>query len=91
VGRGNLAPAVSTGDKSMKKIEAIIRPFKLDAVHEALVEAGFHGMTLSEVKGFRRQKGHTESYRGSEYRIDFLPKVKLEIVRIWSGSGTTNR
>jgi nitrogen regulatory protein P-II 1 len=64
----------------MKKIEAIIRPFKLDEVHEALVEAGFHGMTLSEVKGFGRQKGRTEFYRGSEYQVDFLPKIKIEIV-----------
>ena len=64
----------------MKKIEAIIRPFKLDEVHEALVLGGFHGMTLSEVRGFGRQKGHTEFYRGSEYRIDFLPKIKIELV-----------
>lgn len=64
----------------MKKIEAILRPHKVDQVREALLEAGFHGMTLSEVKGFGRQKGHTELYRGSEYKIDFLPKVKIEIV-----------
>ncbi len=64
----------------MKKIEAIIRPFKLDDVREALSEAGVRGMTISEVKGYGRQKGHTELYRGSEYKIDFLPKVKLEIV-----------
>ncbi|HVN48115.1 MAG TPA: P-II family nitrogen regulator [Bacteroidota bacterium] len=64
----------------MKKIEAIIRPAALDDLHQALHEAGFYGMTVSEVKGFGRQKGHTEFYRGSEYHIDFLPKVKLEIV-----------
>ncbi len=64
----------------MKKVEAIIKPFKLEEVKEALTEAGVHGMTVSEVKGFGRQKGHTEIYRGSEYTVDFLPKVKLEIV-----------
>ncbi len=64
----------------MKKIEAIIRPFRLDDVREALGEVGVKGMTLTEVKGYGRQKGHTELYRGSEYRIDFLPKVKLEVV-----------
>ena len=64
----------------MKKIEAIIKPFKLDEVKEALQEAGIQGMTVSEVKGFGRQKGHTELYRGAEYVVDFLPKVKLEIV-----------
>lgn len=64
----------------MKKIEAIIKPFKLEEVKEALTEVGVHGMTVSEVKGFGRQKGHTEIYRGSEYTVDFLPKVKLEIV-----------
>ena len=64
----------------MKKIEAIIRPHKADDVREALLEAGFRGMTLTEVKGVGRQKGHTEVYRGSEYQIDFLPKLKLEIV-----------
>jgi nitrogen regulatory protein P-II 1 len=64
----------------MKKIEAIIRPHKLDEVREALSETGVRGMTISEVKGFGRQKGHTEVYRGSEYQIDFLPKIKLEIV-----------
>lgn len=64
----------------MKKIEAIIKPFKLDVVKQALTEAGIEGMTSSEVKGFGRQKGHTEIYRGSEYTVDFLPKVKLEIV-----------
>jgi len=64
----------------MKKIEAIIRPFKLDDVREALSEIGVRGMTLTEVKGYGRQKGHTELYRGSEYKIDFLPKIKIEIV-----------
>jgi nitrogen regulatory protein P-II 1 len=64
----------------VKKIEAIIRPHKVDDVREALLEAGFRGMTLTEVKGVGRQKGHTEVYRGSEYQIDFLPKLKLEIV-----------
>lgn len=64
----------------MKKIEAIIKPFKLDDVKEALHEAGVHGITVSEVKGFGRQKGHTELYRGAEYVVDFLPKTKLEIV-----------
>ncbi|MBN1398119.1 MAG: P-II family nitrogen regulator [Bacteroidetes bacterium] len=64
----------------MKKIEAIIRPYKLDEVREALVEIGIHGMTIIEVRGFGRQKGHTETYRGAEYKIDFLPKIKLEIV-----------
>lgn len=64
----------------MKKIEAIIKPFKLDDVREALTDAGITGMTVSEVKGFGRQKGHTEIYRGAEYAVDFLPKVKLEIV-----------
>jgi len=64
----------------MRKIEAIIKPFKLDDVKEALLEIGIKGMTVSEVRGFGRQKGHTELYRGSEYRIDFLPKIKIEIV-----------
>ncbi len=64
----------------MKKIEAIVRPHKIDDVREALLEAGFRGMTLTEVKGVGRQKGHTEVYRGAEYHIDFLPKIKLEIV-----------
>lgn len=64
----------------MKKIEAVIRPFKLDDVREALSEIGVKGMTLTEVKGYGRQKGHAEIYRGSEYQIDFLPKIKLEIV-----------
>ena len=64
----------------MKKIEAIIKPFKLDDVKEALTGMGIEGMTVLEVKGFGRQKGHTEIYRGSEYTVDFLPKLKLEIV-----------
>lgn len=64
----------------MKKIEAIIKPFKLDDVKKALHEIGVQGMTVTEVKGFGRQKGHTEIYRGSEYKIDFVPKVKVEVV-----------
>lgn len=64
----------------MKKIEAIIKPFKLDEVKDALSEVGIEGMTVSEVKGFGRQKGHTEIYRGSEYTVDFLPKIKIELV-----------
>ncbi len=64
----------------MKKIEAIIRPFKLDEVKEALIEEGIRGLTISEVRGYGRQKGHTETYRGSEYRIEFIPKIKIEIV-----------
>jgi nitrogen regulatory protein P-II 1 len=64
----------------MKKIEAIIKPFKLDDVREALSEAGVSGLTVTEVKGFGRQKGHTELYRGAEYVVDFLPKIKIEVV-----------
>lgn len=64
----------------MKKVEAIIKPFKLEDVKEALSEVGVEGMTVVEVKGFGRQKGHTEIYRGSEYTVDFLPKVKIEVV-----------
>ena len=64
----------------MKKIEAIIKPFKLEDVKDALSELGVEGMTVSEVKGFGRQKGHTEIYRGSEYTVDFLPKIKIEVV-----------
>jgi len=64
----------------MKKIEAIIKPFKLDEVKEALNEIGVQGITVSEVKGFGRQKGHTELYRGAEYVVDFLPKIKIEVV-----------
>ena len=64
----------------MKKLEAIIKPFKLEEVKEALAELGVEGMTVTEVKGFGRQKGHTEIYRGSEYTVDFLPKIKVEVV-----------
>jgi nitrogen regulatory protein P-II 1 len=64
----------------MKKIEAIVKPFKLDEVKEALTKVGIQGMTVEEVKGFGRQKGHTEIYRGSEYTVDFLPKIKIEVV-----------
>ena len=64
----------------MKKVEAVIKPFKLDEVREALTEVGITGMTVTEVKGFGRQKGHTEIYRGAEYAVDFLPKIKLELV-----------
>ncbi len=64
----------------MKKVEAIIKPFKLDAVKEGLMEIGIKGLTVSEVKGYGRQKGHTEIYRGAEYVVDFLPKVKIEII-----------
>jgi len=67
-------------EKPMKKIEAIIKPFKLDEVKEALQEVGIQGITVTEAKGFGRQKGHTELYRGAEYVVDFLPKVKLEVV-----------
>lgn len=64
----------------MKKIEAVIRPFKLDEVKEALIEEGIKGLTITEVRGYGRQKGHTETYRGSEYRIEFIPKIKIEVV-----------
>jgi nitrogen regulatory protein P-II 1 len=64
----------------MKKIEAIIKPFKLDDVKDALVEVGVHGLTVAEVKGYGRQRGHTELYKGAEYVVDFLPKVKIEVV-----------
>ena len=67
-------------NRAMKKIEAIIKPFKLDEVKEALQEVGIQGITVTEAKGFGRQKGHTELYRGAEYVVDFLPKVKLEVV-----------
>ena len=73
------ASATAT-EGAMKKIEAIIKPFKLEDVKEALASMGVEGMTVSEVKGFGRQKGHTEIYRGSEYTVDFLPKLKLEVV-----------
>ena len=75
----NTAKALTTIDP-MKKIEAIIKPFKLNDVKDALHEIGLQGMTVTEVKGFGRQKGHTEIYRGSEYTVDFLPKVKIELV-----------
>lgn len=68
------------GDEKMRKIEAIIKPFKLDDVKDGLNEIGIKGMTISEVKGYGRQKGHTEIYRGAEYVVDFIPKVKIEIV-----------
>ena len=71
---------VSEQKAVMKKIEAIIKPFKLEEVKDALGEIGVEGMTISEVKGFGRQKGHTEIYRGSEYTVDFLPKIKLDLV-----------
>ena len=64
----------------MKRIEAIIKPFKLDEVKDALQEVGVHGITITEAKGFGRQKGHTELYRGAEYVVDFLPKIKLEVI-----------
>jgi len=72
-------PIKSKGDK-MKKIEAIIKPFKLDEVKEALNAIGIHGMTITEVKGFGRQKGHVEVYRGTEYEVNFIPKIKIEVV-----------
>jgi nitrogen regulatory protein P-II 1 len=68
------------GDKSVKQITAILKPFKLEEVREALAECGVTGLTVTEVKGFGRQKGHTELYRGAEYVVDFLPKVKVEVV-----------
>jgi nitrogen regulatory protein P-II 1 len=71
---------LSPEEGAMKKIEAIIKPFKLDEVKEALAKEGIQGMTVSEVKGFGRQRGHTELYRGAEYIVDFLPKVKIEIL-----------
>ena len=74
------ARAAVISEAPMKKIEAIIKPFKLDEVKDALTAIGVEGMTIAEVKGFGRQKGHTEIYRGSEYTVDFLPKLKMEIV-----------
>jgi nitrogen regulatory protein P-II 1 len=71
---------IPAGGAGMKKIEAIVKPFKLDEVREALSEVGVTGLTVTEVKGFGRQKGHTELYRGAEYVVDFLPKVKIEVV-----------
>lgn len=77
---GNLREVISNGKTEMKKIEAVIKPFKLDEVKEALHEIGLQGITVTEAKGFGRQKGHTELYRGAEYVVDFLPKIKIEIV-----------
>ena len=76
----SIPTALTHTKQTMKKIEAIIKPFKLEDVKEALAEVGIQGMTVVEVKGFGRQKGHTEIYRGSEYTVDFLPKVKIEVV-----------
>src|SRR6185503_8899964 len=73
-------PQLNSSPIDMKKVEAIIKPFKLEEVKDALGEVGIEGMTVTEVKGFGRQKGHTEIYRGSEYTVDFLPKIKLELV-----------
>jgi nitrogen regulatory protein P-II 1 len=75
----------------MKMVEAIVKPFKLDEVKEALTKAGIQGMTVEEVKGFGRQKGHTELYRGAEYSVDFLPKVKIEILVPDDKAGTVVR
>jgi nitrogen regulatory protein P-II 1 len=75
-----IARSLSPGGPAMKKIEAVIKPFKLDDVKEALTGIGVIGMTVSEVRGFGRQKGHTELYRGGEYTVDFLPKIKVEVV-----------
>jgi nitrogen regulatory protein P-II 1 len=80
--------SASKAEHDMKKIEAIIKPFKLEDVKEALSGLGVEGMTVSEVKGFGRQKGHTEIYRGSEYTVDFLPKIKIEVVL---GEGQVNQ
>jgi nitrogen regulatory protein P-II 1 len=80
IDRGPFCADALGWDKVMKKIEAIIKPFKLDEVKEALHEVGVSGITVTEAKGFGRQKGHTELYRGAEYVVDFLPKVKLEVV-----------
>src|SRR5881296_3399639 len=75
-----LQPQHHSSPTDMKKVEAIIKPFKLEEVKDALGEVGIEGMTVTEVKGFGRQKGHTEIYRGSEYTVDFLPKIKIELV-----------
>ena len=75
-----MSEVISNGKTGMKKIEAVIKPFKLDEVKEALHEIGLQGITVTEAKGFGRQKGHTELYRGAEYVVDFLPKIKIEIV-----------
>lgn len=74
------SPIGNTGASTMKKVEAIVRHFKLEEIKEALTKAGLQGMTVSEVRGFGRQKGHKEQYRGAEYTVDFLPKVKIELV-----------
>jgi nitrogen regulatory protein P-II 1 len=79
------------GEVPMKKIEAIIKPFKLEEVKDALTELGVEGMTVTEVKGYGRQKGHTEIYRGSEYTVDFLPKIKIEVVVIDSVAEAAGR
>ena len=79
-GTAGHSPRIKPNGGNMKKIEAIIKPFKLDEVKEALHEVGIKGITVTEAKGFGRQKGHTELYRGAEYVVDFLPKVKLEVV-----------
>ena len=80
-GEHGLAPAKAAWEsRAMKKVEAIIKPFKLDEVKEALQDVGIQGLSVVEVKGFGRQKGHTELYRGAEYVVDFLPKVKIEVV-----------
>ena len=79
-GTGKAMRALFAPELEMKKIEAIIKPFKLDEVKEALQEVGVQGITVTEAKGFGRQKGHTELYRGAEYVVDFLPKVKIEVV-----------
>jgi nitrogen regulatory protein P-II 1 len=79
-GQDRAASLISWGPAGVKKIEAVIKPFKLDEVKEALHEVGVSGITVTEAKGFGRQKGHTELYRGAEYVVDFLPKVKLEVV-----------
>jgi nitrogen regulatory protein P-II 1 len=76
----NIRSEKTTRERGMKKIEAVIKPFKLEEVKSALAALGVQGMTVAEVKGFGRQKGHTEIYRGSEYTVDFLPKVKIEVV-----------
>jgi nitrogen regulatory protein P-II 1 len=77
---GNVGPQSNERKECMKKIEAIIKPFKLEEVKSALSALGIHGMTVAEVKGYGRQKGHTEIYRGSEYLVDFLPKTKIEVI-----------
>lgn len=78
--QGNIKQMSFKGDKAMKKIEAIIKPFKLEEVQSALNHIGVTGMTISEVKGFGRQRGHKEIYRGAEYRVDFVPKVQIKVV-----------